>query len=179
MRILVLCEGSDEQTIINILLDNNKLKFNRDSLIGQRVYHARNLNNPMITTELIHNGKPVIIYRIGDTQTDNLRIPNDFKNLINKDRIYKYCTKPELEMLLLISENMINDYNKVKSKIKPSTYAKRIVYNGQNYNKSTTFFEQYYNTNKVDKLVQSIKEYKRLKNKTHKSDELFLADLLK
>ena len=41
--------------------------------------------------------------RIGDKLGDELKIPREYKGKI-KD-IRKYCTKPELEMLLLISEN--------------------------------------------------------------------------
>ena len=33
-------------------------------------------------------------------------------------------TKPELEMLLIISENLAAEYEKVKSKTKPKTFAK-------------------------------------------------------
>ena len=48
MRILLLCEGQNEEVIINLLLDNNSLIFNRDDLIGRRVYPIRQLDNPFM-----------------------------------------------------------------------------------------------------------------------------------
>lgn len=41
MKILIMCEGSNELKIINLLLDNNKLKFTRDDLLDMRPFHAR------------------------------------------------------------------------------------------------------------------------------------------
>ena len=32
-KLLILCEGPNELVIINLLLDNNKLKFTRDDLL--------------------------------------------------------------------------------------------------------------------------------------------------
>ncbi len=36
MKYLVMCEGTNEETIINILLKNDCLKFTIDDLIGLR-----------------------------------------------------------------------------------------------------------------------------------------------
>lgn len=43
MKYLVMCEGSNEETLINLLLDNDKLKITRDDLIGRRPYNVRQL----------------------------------------------------------------------------------------------------------------------------------------
>lgn len=40
-KLLILCEGPNELAIINLLLDNNKLKFTRDDLLDLRPFHAR------------------------------------------------------------------------------------------------------------------------------------------
>ena len=77
MRYLIMCEGPNEETIINILLDNNRLKLTRDDLIGLKPYNVRQLNNPTIISELKRYNNPVIIYRIGDTQNDKLSIPRE------------------------------------------------------------------------------------------------------
>ena len=178
MRILVLCEGSDEESLINILLDSNKLEFTRDALIGRRVYPLRNLKNPTIISELQSYGDKVEVYRIGDTQNENLRIPNELKDIVSKDRIFKYCTKPELEILYIINENKISEFN--KSNKKPSSFAKeKIKYNGRKYTKDTGFIKEYFKGNRVINLINSIKEYKRIKKGSHNKDEMFLADLLK
>ena len=100
MRILLMCEGKNEEVLLNLLLDADALCFTRDDLIGRRPYPIRQLNNPTIKSELKHYGFPVKVYRIGDKQKDKLNIPEDLQGIISSKEIFKYCTKPELEMLL-------------------------------------------------------------------------------
>lgn len=179
MRILLMCEGPNEEVLINELLNANALCITRDDLIGRRPYPIRQLNNPTIKTELKHYGLPVKIYRIGDKQTDKLIIPRELKNIISAKEIYKYCTKPELEMLLILNENLEKEYEKVKSFQSPKTFAKKnIKYNGIAYNQSSLFLEMYFGGSNVKKLINSIKKYKTYKRQ-HDKDELYLADLLK
>ncbi len=178
MRILVMCEGNDEQSMMNLLLNSNKLVFNEDDLIGQRVYSAKTLNNSLIQTELKNYNEPVIIYRIGDTQKNDLKIPKEYKKIIDPTRIFKYCTKPELEILLIINEGKIKEFE--KSNDKPSVFAKEnIKYEGKHYSKNVKFINNYYSCDRVKMLINNIKEYKRIKKGSHAKDELFLADLLK
>lgn len=176
MKYLVMCEGSNEETLINLLLDNDKLKISRDDLIGRRPYNVRQLKNPVIKTELKHYNNSVIIYRVGDTQKDVLVIPKDLKNIVLRKNIFKFCTKPEMEILLIINENLISEFN--KSKESPKEFAKRnIIYNGMRYDQSNSFLESYYCGKKINKLVDSIIKYKHMKK--HDKEELYLADLLK
>lgn len=178
MRILLMCEGQNEEVLLNILLNSNVLKFTRDDLIGRKPYPIRQLTHPVIKTELKHYNSEVKIYRVGDKQTDKLVIPSELKNIIHKDNIYKYCTKPELEMLLILSEKMEKEYEKVKSTETPKIFAKKnIKYNGRKYDQSAQFLEMYYGSN-VKRLIDSIKKYKKYK-KQHNKDELYLADILK
>ena len=178
MRILLLCEGQNEEVLLNQLLDSDSLCFTRDDLIGRRPYPIRQLSNPTIKSELKHYGMPVEVYRVGDKQNDKFPIPKDLKNIVSKKEIYKYCTKPELEMLLILNEGLEKEYEKVKSKISPKSFAKkRIIYNGIKYDQSSEFLEMYYGNN-INKLINSIKKYKSYK-KHHNKDELYLAHLLK
>lgn len=176
MKILLMCEGSNEEKILEMLLDNNCLKIKRDDLIGRKPYNVRTLKNPFIKSELKRYNKETLIYRIGDKQTDKLEIPLELKHIVFKENIYKYCTKPELEILLIINENKINEFK--KSKKSPKVFAKEnICYNKKYYDNSTLFYENYYANKRIKMLVSNIKEYKRMKK--HTKDELFLADLLK
>ena len=103
MKRLIMCEGPNELGIMRILLENEKLIFGEDDLIGLTPYFARQLNNATVKNELdIYPGNDVLIMRVGDVQNENLKIPSDYKEKIIG--IEKYCTKPELEMLLIISE---------------------------------------------------------------------------
>lgn len=118
----------------------------------------------------------MLIYRIGDKQNDKLEIPKDLKDIVHKKNIFKYCTKPELEILLIINEKKYKEF--IKSKKDPKSFAKEnIKFNKQNYDNSSSFYVNYYGGRRINFLVDNIKEYK--KRKKHKSDELFLSELLK
>ena len=174
---LIMCEGPNELEIMRILLKNDKLIFGEDDLLGLTPYHARQLTNSQVRTELnMYPGNDVFIMRVGDVQNENLKIPDDYKEKIAD--VKKYCTKPELEMLLIISEGMVNEFEKTKSSVSPKAFAKKHIKCGRRkYDNSTQFFTDYYGSD-PDKLVEAIKEYKRIKG-AHKKDELYLADLLK
>lgn len=179
MRILLMCEGKNEEVLLNHLLNAGAFYFDRDDLIGRKPYSIRQLNNPTIKSELKHYGLPIKVYRIGDKQNDKLSIPADLKNIVSDKEIYKYCTKPELEMLLILNEGLEREYEKVKSIQSPKTFAKKnIMYNGIQYNQSSEFLEVYYGGNNVQNLIDNIKKYKTYKHH-HNKDELYLADLLK
>ena len=177
MKYLVLCEGTNEKTIINLLLDANKLKIKRDDLVGLTPYNVRQLSNPTIKSQLKIYNQPVIILRVGDTQREKFPIPTDLRNIVSKDRIIKYCTLPELEILLIINEGMYKQFLKSGEK-KPKTYAKRnIIYNKKRYEQSSDFFEMYYGGKRISNLIENLNEYKKIKK--HNKDEEYLADLLK
>lgn len=171
-----MCEGTNELAIINILLNNNKLKLSRNDLLGLVAYHARQIDKSrQIQTMWKMYADEAIVYRIGDKLSDKLNISKDLKQWFVREE--KYCTLPELEMLLIISEGKYQDFIKNKSKISPKEYAKKnICYNRSRYDNSSSFYEEYYED--ADKLVWAIKEYYRL-HKSHKKDERYLAELLK
>ena len=174
MKYLIMCEGTNEETLINLLLDKNKLKFSRSDLIGLKPYHARQLTHPVIITELKHYNGPTTILRIGDVQKDELKIPKDLQRIVSKKNVIKYCTKPEIEILFIINENILKDYQ--KSKLIPSEYIKKHFHQkGINYTKSNEFFKDYYKN--IQDLINNLEEYKRLKR--HSKDELYLVDLIK
>ena len=179
MKYLIMCEGPNELEIINILLENNMLICREDDLLGLRPYHARQIDkSALVKTELnMYTGEPLSILRIGDTQSDELRIPKEYADKINANAIRRYCTKPELEMLLIISEGMQKEYEKRKSDMKPKDFAKHhIKYGRLKYNNSSAFFRDYYGNN-PELLKQAIINYRTL-NGAHRKDELYLADLL-
>ncbi len=176
-KYLILCEGTDEKAIIDILLDKKKLIFDRSDLVGSVVYHARQIKNPVIIKELERFNKPVTTFRVGDKQSDKIEIPSHLKKILAQNRIFKYCTKPELEILLIINENLVDKFK--KSKQSADNFAKsNIKFKGTSYSKSTKFYNEYYGGNRINNLVSNLIEYKRT-HKKHKKDEKYLADLLK
>ena len=172
-KLLVLCEGPNEKKIVELLLRDNRLLFNTEDLIGLVPYHARQLDSPVVQSALNMYSGPFDIYRIGDTQTDKLRIPGHLKSRILS--ISKICTKPELEILLIINENLIHVWQ--RSGKRPKDFAKKeIQFQRRRYDNSSQFYEEYYGR-RIDLLIENLKEYKRTKR--HDRDELFLADFIR
>ena len=179
MKLLVMCEGPNEKAVVDMLLDAECLEFTRDDLVNLTVYHARQLTAPIIKTALsIYTGE-FAVYRIGDTMTDKLSIPADYKDRIKGVR--KFCTKPELEMLLIIAEGKDAEFEKVKAgrnRIDAKAFCKaNVVYNRKHYDNSTQFYWDYFGSD-IETLVRVIKKYKQTHG-AHKKDEEYLADLLK
>ncbi len=180
MKYLIMCEGTDELAVINILLDNDMLKISKDDLIGLQPYHARQIDKSVVVQTQIrmYPDKDIKILRIGDKQSDVLRIPREFRYKLSNAVIEKYCTLPELEILLIISEDKLSDYEKVKSKVMASEFAKgNIQFNRKKYSKSVKFYEDYFE-GRPKLLAELLRKYKQI-NGAHKKDELYLCDLLK
>lgn len=176
MKILIMCEGPNELKIINLLLDNDKLKFNRDDLLDMRPFHARQLTSPQLKPALDAYHGDITIYRVGDKMSDVLKVPKELLPAIKGQ--HKFCTKPELERLLIIAENQVSQFEKVKSKQKPKDFCKQnVVLNRKKYDNSTAFYDDYFKDN-IETLISAIVEYHRTHSK-HKSDEGYLFDLLK
>lgn len=142
MKYLVMCEGSNELEVVRILLANNRLIFGEDDLLGLTPYHARQIEkNAQVRTELnMYPGNDVCVIRIGDKQSDKLKIPEEYKEKIVA--VNKYCTKPELEMLLIINEGLVSEFEKVKSETSPKAFAKRYICCGKKrYNNSNRYIK--------------------------------------
>jgi len=177
MKYLIMCEGPNELEVMKILLQHNCLKFTSDDLLGLVPYHARQIKTSgIVQTALnIYPGE-VAILRIGDTLNEKLQIPKKYQEKIVS--VEKYCTKPELEMLLIISEGLTKEFEKVKSKEKAKSFAKQNVKLGRRaYKNDTDFYTAYYGGS-PQKLVDSILQYRHQKG-SHNKDEHYLAELLK
>ena len=176
MKILIMCEGPNELKVINLLLNNDKLKFTRDNLLDMRPFHARQLLSTQLKPALDAYHGDLEIYRIGDKLTDALKIPKELSQKIKSQR--KFCTKPELEMLFIIAEQLVPQYEKVKSRQKPKSFCKEnICANRKKYDNSSAFYEEFFGNN-IESLIYAITEYHRTHGK-HNSDEGYLYDLLK
>lgn len=136
MKYLIMCEGPNELEIIRMLLEYDKLIFTEDDLLNLVPYHARQIGKSSAVKAALnlYHGD-VHVLRIGDKLSDQLTIPKEYKGQIKDAK--KYCTKPELEMLLIISEGLDADFEKEKSKKSPKIFSKEhIVYNRTRYDNS-------------------------------------------
>ncbi len=170
-----MTEGTDELAFVNVLLDKGILKYKKEELLMEDIYHSR-----QITGELIHfiqilpNGDTVSIYRIGDKLSDNLRIP---KNIMPEKIKGKYdiCTTPEFEVLFLLNENLYDDYLKVKSTIKPSEFYKK---KHPEYKKQSEFVKQYFVSMTNAEIIKLIELYVMKHGKAHKPHQLTLKEII-
>lgn len=175
-----MCEGSNEKAVIDLLIDDNKLFISRKNLLNREVFVCRQIcKTPSVVNALRIYDSEVFIFRIGDKLNDEFVIPKEFQNKINKVNIKKLCTKPEIEMLLIINQKKVKEYEKCKSNLSPKVFAKiNIKMNKRKYDCRTDFWSIYYK-DRVNELVDDIKYQKKYKKNTKIKDEEYLADLLK
>ena len=127
MKLLIMCEGPNELAVVNILLDNDCFIFSRDDLINLTAFHARQIEkSTAVQTALNIYTDDFKIIRIGDKMSDSLKIPKRYLERVVSSE--KYCTKPELEILLIIAEGKLTEYEKFKSKISPKDFSKQNIF---------------------------------------------------
>lgn len=125
MKYLIMCEGPNELEIIRMLLEHDKLIFTEDDLLNLVPYHARQIeSNPTVKTALNLYPGEVQVLRIGDKLNDELKISKVYKKKITC--VKKYCTKPELEMLLIISEELNPNLKKENLKKVQNLFVKKM-----------------------------------------------------
>lgn len=171
--ILCVCEGIAEESIIELLLDNDKLCFSRRNLINQMCTRIR--NGERLASEFLckEYEKDITILRILDRENEKLTLPKVYRH--NKHiSVINIVTKPEIEFLHIIAENLENDFERHKRhqrNLKPSEYCKSHF--SQNV-KSQDFILQLYSNN-IDKLTDAILSYKskvKLLESSHYLSEL-------
>ena len=164
----VICEGSAENAIIDILLDCHKLIFDRSELIEEAVLRTRSATS--FESRYLRKGfkSKITIIRILDSRNENFKISKAYANKID---IINVITAPEIEMLIILNENKYNEYK--KSGKKPSIFCKDILKfkNVKSYDFVYNYFQN------PEDLIQSIKEYTRISK--IKANEYTLNDLLK
>lgn len=163
--IVLGCEGKVELILIENLIKNNHLKYPKEDILDRRPIHFRQPRTIAPIINALPSDEKIIFCRIGDTQKEDYDI-SCFKSRIDNIEVIKICTKPEIEILIIINEGLMDEYLKTQSKIRPKQFVKNKFPNLD--------IGDYINNND---LYTAIKEYKRIKK--HKSDEHYLLDLLK
>lgn len=171
--IICACEGIAEESIIDLLLDNDKLCFKREDLVQKTCTRIRTGNK--IASEFLNQeyDKDIVILRILDRDNEKFKLPKVYRQ---NSRIipFNIVTKPEIEILHIMAESLMNDFEhkrKHQKKLKPSEYYQSHF---SNLNvKSKEFIVQRY-ANNLDELVGAILSYR---NKVHQ-DNHYLSELL-
>lgn len=165
-HVVISCEGPCERFVVKKLSDAERFVFPRENIIGIGGRNARSIESEFLTFAY---DWPVAILRVVDSPTERFTLGKLYSDRFEVESVY---TRPEIEILIIIHEDKWDDFQKHKSKVKPSVYCKREL--GMKSVKSHEFLEGYWD---ADSLVAACGEYKRLHKP--KKGELCLADILK
>ena len=151
-----ICEGGAEKAIIEILLENDRLVFNKSDLLDEKIIRNRSGKDFEERYLNMSFSKKITVYRVLDSRKEKFKLREIYKDKI--ESVINIITAPEIEMLVIIAEEKYDDYIKQKSKVKPSEYCIREL--KMPNVKKIDFIKEYFSD--VDKLIKSIKEYKRI-----------------
>ena len=166
--IACICEGSAEQAIMELLLDDNKLIFTSEQLLEEEIIRNRSVKE--FEQRYLRKGfnDKITVLRILDSRKENFNLSKAYKD---KVAVIDVITAPEIEMLIIFNEDKYEDFK--KSKMKPSEFCKiKLKFKRV---KNYTFVKDYFSV--TNKLFKSIHEYRRVSN--IKKGEYTLFDLLK
>lgn len=109
--IACICEGGAERAILDLLLDNHKLIFERKELIEEEVLSCR--KGAEFETRYLRKGftDKITIYRILDSRSENFKLSKGYKHKIEVKNV---ITAPEIEMLIICNEGKYKEYEKEK-----------------------------------------------------------------
>lgn len=150
--VAVIAEGAAEQAVIEILYENEKLIF--ENLLEDEVIRTRSANKfadryLMKDFDEMNLG----ILRVLDSEKENFILPKAHQDI----PIFNVITKPEIEMLLLISKDCHADFKqKHKGKDLQSYLGKHIPGN----TKSKEFWKNHFQD--CDHLIDCINKYDSL-----------------
>lgn len=167
--IALICEGKCEENILNMLLDQELLIFDRTRLIDEKVLSGQFRNATKFTQKYLTFGfeNPITIILVLD-KSQKLNINKNYQHQVKEQILV--ITRPEIEMLMIVAKGLYNEFQKVKSNKKPSEFLAEEF--KKTKIKSSKFIHEFYN--EYD-LVDAIKEYHSLRpNK----NEYTLNDLL-
>jgi len=163
-----ICEGSAEQTIIKLLLDNNKLIFTYDNLLDGEILRCRKARE--FEEQYLRKGfsNKITVLRILDSRRENFVLS---KLYAPKIKVVNVITAPEIEMLIILNEGKYSEFK--KSNKKPSEFCKSVL--GFKTVKTSLFVKNYFSN--INSLISTIQEYKRIS--LVRKGEYTLSDLLK
>lgn len=167
--IACICEGGAEIAIMDILLDNDLLIFNREQMIEERVLPRTSVKEFERRYLRMEYDQKILILRVIDSRREQFNLSKAYRCQVE---VINVITAPEIEILIIASKKEYDEYRRSNFK-KPSDYCKNVL-EIKNV-KSPTFIKDYFSDPSF--LVDSIKEYHRVHKQ--KNTEATLYDLLK
>ncbi|MDD6461416.1 MAG: hypothetical protein PUF51_02965 [Bifidobacteriaceae bacterium] len=169
--VAILCEGSAERIVMETLLDQGLLPFTADDTITDDWDRPTILRMPAakfarIYLELTYP-RPVIVLRVLDSVHEKFALPAAFRDV----PVVSCYTRPEIERLIILREGWESEWQRVKSRTKPSDFCKKRL--GAHI-KQEEWLRDYWTP---EELCKAIREYDTIHQRT-RDDEHTLADLL-
>lgn len=166
--IACICEGSAEQAIMDILLDNDAIIFKKEQLLDEKVIRARSAQKFEQDYLRKNFNEKITVYRILDSRREKFKLSKLYDT---KVEVINVITAPEIEMLIIHNEDMYDDFKSTRKK--PSDYCKQnLKYPDV---KSYKFIKDYFSN--IQTLIYAIKKYRQKAN--IKIREKTLCDLLR
>lgn len=164
-----ICEGSAEQAIIELLLENDKLIFSDDMLLEGEIIRCRGAKS--FEKRYLSKGfkQKITVIRILDSRNENFNLSKAYED---KVKVINVITAPEIEMLVIISKGEYEHFKNSRI-MKPSEYCKSVL--KLKSIKSYGYVKDYFSDS--EELIKCINEYKRL-SKINKG-EYTIADIIK
>ncbi|MCT4631911.1 MAG: hypothetical protein N4A76_04125 [Firmicutes bacterium] len=162
-----ICEGNAEQAIMELLLENNLLIFNEDQLLDGEIIRCR--NSTRFEKKYLNKGfkERITVLRVLDSRKENFKLSKAYQHQVD---LINIITAPEIEILVILCEGKLKEFNKLG--LKPSVYCKAKL--KMKDVKSAEFVKDYFQD--IDKLIFAIKKYKQYK-KVPKGEKT-LVDIL-
>ena len=163
-----ICEGSAENVIMDILLDNNLLIFTREEMLEEEVIRCR--SGKRFEEKYLRKGfsERISVIRILDSRRENFKLSKAYEHKVD---VINVITAPEIEMLIIFNEDKYKEFK--KSGKKPSDFCKEDL--KMTSVKSYNFVKDYFAD--PDILLAAIRKYHEI-SKIRKG-EYTLLDLLK
>lgn len=170
--IACICEGGAERAVLDLLLENHKLIFEREDLIEEEVLRCR--NGKHFEERYLRKGYSgkITVYRVLDSRRENFNVSKAYENKLD---VINIITAPEIEILIILNEGKYADFKKEynKSGIKPSEYCRlKLRYNDV---KKYEFVREYFSD--INTLMKAMQEYCRVTKR--RKDEQMMSDILK
>lgn len=165
--IACICEGGAERAILDLLLENNKLIFEKENLIEEEILRCRKGKD--FEERYLKKGfsEKITVYRILDSRKENFKLSPAYAKKVD---VINVITAPEIEMLIILNEGLYSEFK--KSGIKPSEFCKSKMKCKEI--KTYDFVKAYFSN--VDILIHAIYEYRRVSNV--RNGEWTISDLL-
>ncbi len=110
-----ICEGSAEEAIIDILVDNDLLIFNREEMLEERVIRCRSAKR--FEERYLRKGfdEQISVIRILDSRREEFRLSKAYEQKID---VVNVITAPEIEMLIIHAEGAYDQFKRSGKKTK-------------------------------------------------------------